>query len=92
MNENIYVEGFHNVLKDDKYHSAQVSMREFVLNNYFRIRAITNLMKLDSQHNFVQHLMVVYRTEYRLRVMDFDISGLKWYRRIVYTDSCVFCV
>ena len=77
MNENIYVEGFHSVLKNDEHHSTQISIREFILNNYFRIRAITNLMKLNSQHNFVQHLMIVYRTKYRLRVMDFDTSELK---------------
>ena len=77
MNENIYAEGFYNVLKNDEYHSAQISIREFILNNYFRIRAITNLMKLNSQHNFVQHLMIVYKTKYRLRVMNFDISKLK---------------
>lgn len=86
LNEDALAEGFHSVLGDDEHHSAQVSMRGFVLDGYFRIRATTNLMKLDPQHSFVQHLMAAYRNEYSLRVMDFGASALKWYRRIAYTD------
>ena len=81
-----HAEGYHNVLGDNEHHSAQVSISGFVLDGYFRIMASTKLMKLDPQHKFVQHLMAAYRNEYGLRVMDFGIRLLKWYRRIAYTD------
>ena len=82
-----HAEGFHNVLGDDEHHSSQVSLSGFVLDGYFRIMASTNLMKLNIQHRFVQHLMAAYRNEYGLNVMDFGIRALKWYRRIAYTDT-----
>ena len=78
LNENaFYAEGFHNVFKNDKYHFAQIFIRGFVLNNYFRIKISMNLIKLDPQYSFVQYLIIAYKSEYELRVINFDSNALK---------------
>ena len=47
-------------------------MTGFQLNRHFDIKASINLMKLDSQHKFIQHLITAYRTYYEIRVLNFD--------------------
>lgn len=81
------MEGSHSVKMDDQHCAPQLSLRGFVLNTHsFRVKATTNLMKLDPQHDFIQHLMTAYRQDYGIRVLDFGSRPLKWYRRIAYTD------
>lgn len=89
FNENALAEGFHSVFENDEYHFTQIFIKRFILNDYFRIRATTNLIKFNPQHNFIQHLIIIYKNEYNLRIMNFDINALRWYRRIVYTNSYV---
>ena len=44
---------FNNVFENNEYISAQMSLKEFILNEFFRIKTIINLMKLNSQYNFI---------------------------------------
>ena len=52
-------------------------LKKFVLNEYFRIKATINLIKLDLQHNFIQHLIIAYKNEYELYILNFDINALR---------------
>ena len=79
-------EGFNSIEVDDEHRFGQVFMRGFQLDRHFGIKASTNLMKLDPQYRFIQHLMTAYRTDYGIRVLDFGPQHLKWYQRIAYTD------
>ena len=81
-----HAEGSHNVSGDGEHFAAQLSMRGFVLDEYFGISARTKVMQLQPQHNFLQHFMAAYRNEYGMRVIDFGTNILRWYRRIAYTD------
>ena len=65
------------MFKNDKYHFTQIFIKGFILNNYFRIKILMNLMKFDSQYNFVQYLIIAYKSEYKLRVINFDLNALK---------------
>ena len=81
-----HAEGSHNVVGDAEHFGAQLSLRGFVLDAYFKISATIKMMRLQPQHHFLQHVMAAYRNEYGLRVIDFGPNLLRWYRRIAYTD------
>ena len=82
----------HDALPDDMHLKVRLSMRGFVLDGYFRIRATTNLMKLSPQHDFVQHFMAAYRNEYGINIMDLGTKPLSWYQRIAFTTRYVQCI
>ena len=86
MDEDGDDEGSHNVVGDDEHRSAQLSIKGFEMGPFFYMKPSTNLMKLDLQHMFVQHLMAAYRTEYSMHVLDLGQRAVKWYQRIAYID------
>ena len=67
----------HFVVDDSKHRLIKLSLQNFVLNLYFRIEANINLMRLSSQHDFLQSFMTIYKRNYELQMLNFDERRLK---------------
>ena len=79
----------HHVREDDTHHNAQLFLFDYVLDNqnHLRMKASFKLMKLSNQHFFVQQLMIAYRRDYNIDVLNFDTRLFKWYQKIAYTNK-----
>ena len=75
---------------DLEHRNAQLSLRAYELHERLRINSQTNLMKMSSQHVFVQELMNAYKTSIKVRVLNLRSKSLKWYERVAYTNSWIF--
>ena len=74
MNEN---DELHLIVDDSEHRLCKLSFHDFVLNSYFRIESRINLMRLSSQHDFLQSFMTIYRRDYELQMMNFEKRQLK---------------
>ena len=75
---------------DLEHKNAQLSLRSYELYKQLRINSQANLMRISSQHVFVQELMNAYEISIKIRVLNLRSKSLKWYRRVAYTNSWVF--
>ena len=80
----------HEMTKDLEHKNAQLSLRTYELHEQLRINSQANLMRMSSQHVFVQELMNAYETSIKIKVLNLRSKSLKWYRRIAYTNSWIF--
>ena len=78
----------YHVRENDTHHNAQFSLFDYVLDNQNHLRMKINfkLMKLSNQYFFVQQLMIAYRKDYNIDILNFDTRLLKWYQKIAYTN------
>ena len=67
----------HHIHENTTHDYVQLSLSEFVFENELKMKTKTKLMKLFSQHSFLQQLLNVYRREYDIHVMNFDSKILK---------------
>ena len=69
----------HHVRENDTHHNAQFFLSDYVLDNHNHLRMKINfkLMKLLNQHFFLQRLMIAYRRDYNIDVLNFDTKLLK---------------
>ena len=47
------------------------------MNKYFYIKIITNLKKFFSQHDFFQYLITIYKQNYNIQIINFELKLLK---------------
>ena len=73
---------------NDSHHRIQLSDRGFLLPRTSRLYVNSNvkLMKLPLQHSFLQQLLDAYEVYLRRRPIDLGHKGIKWYRRVAYTN------
>ena len=66
----------HHIYENDKHHFAQLSLKDFFENN-FKMKSTFKLMKLSSQHSFLQQLILTYQREYEMSMMIFEFKFIK---------------
>ena len=69
----------HHVRENDTHYNAQLFLSDYVLDNHNHLRMKINfkLMKLLNQHFFLQRLMIAYRRDYNIDVLNFDTKLFK---------------
>ena len=69
MNEN---DELYLIIDNFEHRLCKLSLYNFVLNLYFRIKLKINFMRLSPQHNFLQLFITIYRRNYELQIMNFE--------------------
>ena len=76
----------HQIIESKQHRRAQLSLFDFALNKYLLMKSHRKLKNVNSQHSFLQQLILIYERDYRIRVLNFESKSLRWYRRLTYID------
>ena len=66
----------YHIHEDDRHHFAQLFLKDFLENN-LKMKSTFKLMKLSSQHSFLQQLILAYQREYEMSMMIFEFKSIK---------------